>query len=210
MGDRAYAQVLCRAKDVAAFEELGFSEQEYWKGLPEGVSFLVDEEANYGNSSSLRELAERGYVFIAQHDSGGDYDAGRLVSDGKSFLEVDAMVHEPRPCVAVDADGFVDKKQLQAVRKLLARRRASEAAVGLRTGRDVGDAADCDIEAHVGQRRNSATTQKAPGPRRSRVCRVRPSGRTRVSIPASAASCLSGDPHAEAANETVRGLAVPP
>jgi hypothetical protein len=24
MGDRAYAQVLCRAKDVAAFEELGF------------------------------------------------------------------------------------------------------------------------------------------------------------------------------------------
>ena len=36
MGDRAYAQVLCRAKDVAAFEELGFGEQEYWKGLPEG------------------------------------------------------------------------------------------------------------------------------------------------------------------------------
>jgi hypothetical protein len=27
------------------------------------------------------------------------------------------MVHEPRPCVAVDANGFVDKKQLQAVRK---------------------------------------------------------------------------------------------
>ncbi len=60
MGDRAYAQVLCRAKDVAAFEELGFGEREYWKGLPEGVSFLVDEEANYGNSFSLRELAERG------------------------------------------------------------------------------------------------------------------------------------------------------
>src|SRR5947207_12384839 len=117
MGERAYAQVLCRAKDVAAFEELGFGEQEYWKGLPEGVSFLVDEEANYGNSSSLRELAEKGYVFIAQHDAGGDYDAGRLVSDGKTFREVDAMVHEPRPCVAVDAKGFVDKKQLLAVRK---------------------------------------------------------------------------------------------
>ncbi len=65
----------------------------------------------------LRELAERGYVFIAQHDAGGDYDAGRLVSDGKTFREVAAMVHEPRPCVAVDANGFVDKKQLQAVRK---------------------------------------------------------------------------------------------
>ena len=94
-----------------------FGEQEYWKELPEGVSFLIDQEANYGSSSSLRELAERGYVFIAQHDAGGDYDAARLVSDGKTFREVAAMVHEPRPCVAVDANGFVDKKQLQAVRK---------------------------------------------------------------------------------------------
>src|ERR1035441_7782312 len=117
MGDRAYAQVLCHGKDVAAFEDVGFTEQEYWKRLPEGVSFLVDQKANYGNSSSLRELAERGYVFIAQHDGGGDYDAGRLVSDGKTFREVDAMVHEPRPCVAVDANGLVDRKQLQAVRK---------------------------------------------------------------------------------------------
>ena len=51
MGDRVYAQVVCSAKDVTAFEELGFGEEEYWKSLPEGVSFLVDQEANYGNSS---------------------------------------------------------------------------------------------------------------------------------------------------------------
>ena len=117
MGDRAYAQVVCSAKDVTAFEELGFGEEEYWKSLPEGVAFLVDQEANYGNSTPLRKLAEKGYVFIAQHDAGGEYDAARLVSDGKTFSEVDAMVHEPRPCVAVNANGFVDKKQLQAVRK---------------------------------------------------------------------------------------------
>src|ERR1022692_2279923 len=78
MGDRAYAQVLCRAKDVAAFEELGFGDQEYWKGLPAGVSFLVDEEANYGNSSSLRELAERGYPFIAQDDAGEQADGNEM------------------------------------------------------------------------------------------------------------------------------------
>jgi hypothetical protein len=29
MGDRAYAQVVCSAKDVAVFEELGFGEEEY-------------------------------------------------------------------------------------------------------------------------------------------------------------------------------------
>jgi hypothetical protein len=120
MGDRAYAQVcpgpLPRQRR-GRVRGTGFWGTGVLKGLPEGVSFLVDQEANCGNFSSLRELAERGYVFIAQHDSGGDYDAGRLVSDGKTFREVDAMVHEPRPCVAVDANGFVDKKQLQAVRK---------------------------------------------------------------------------------------------
>ena len=115
MGDRAYAEVICRAEDVEVFEHLGFGVQEYWKELPPGVSFLVDEEANYGNCSSLRELAERGCVFIARHDAGGDYDAARLVSDGETFSEVDAMVHEPRPCVAVNANGLVDKKQLRAV-----------------------------------------------------------------------------------------------
>jgi hypothetical protein len=44
-------------------------------------------------------------------------DTARLVSDGKTLSEVDAMVYEPRPCVAVNASGFVDKNQLQAVRK---------------------------------------------------------------------------------------------
>jgi len=117
MGDRVYAEVICRAEDAEVFEDLGFGEQEYWKELPAGVLFLVDEEANYGHSSSLRELAERGCVFVARHDAGGDYDAARLVSDGKTFSEVDAMVHEPRPCVAVNANGLVDKKQLQAVKR---------------------------------------------------------------------------------------------
>ena len=77
--------MICSAKDVAAFEKVGFGEEEYWKSLPEGVAFLIDQEANYGKSSPLRELAEKGYVFIAQHDAGGDYDAARLVSDGKLF-----------------------------------------------------------------------------------------------------------------------------
>lgn len=117
MGDRAYAQVICSADHVAVFEELGFVEQEDWMGLPKGVSLLVDQEANYGHSSPLRELAEKGYVFIAQHDAGGEYDAARLVSDGEIFHEVDAMVHEERPCVPVNPDGTLDKKQLHAVRR---------------------------------------------------------------------------------------------
>jgi hypothetical protein len=102
---------------VAVFEELGFVEEEYWRELPKAVCFLVDQEANYGHASALRDLAEKGHVFIAQHDAGGEYDAARLVSDGKTFHEVDAMVHEARPCVPVNPDGTLDKKQLRAVRR---------------------------------------------------------------------------------------------
>ena len=76
MGDRAYAQVLCRAKDVAAFEGAG----PWGTGVlerAEGVSFLVDEETNYGKSFPAR-AGGRAYVFIAQRYAGGDYDASRL------------------------------------------------------------------------------------------------------------------------------------
>jgi hypothetical protein len=62
-------------KTAELFDDLGFREHESWKELPAGVSFLMDEEANYGHSFALRELAERGCVFIARHDAGGDYDA---------------------------------------------------------------------------------------------------------------------------------------
>ena len=117
MGDRVHAQVICSADSVAVFEELGFLEEEYWTELPSGVLFLVDQEANYGHSSALRELSAKGCVFIAEHDAGGEYDAARLVSDGETFHEVDAMVHEARPCVPVNSDGTLDRKQLRAVRK---------------------------------------------------------------------------------------------
>lgn len=117
MGDRAYAHVLCHTAALAVFEELGFGEEEYGRALPEGTSFLVDSEANYGNASGLRDLAAKGHVFIAQHDAGGDYDACRIASDGKAYSEVDAMVHEQRPCVPINSDGSIDKKQLRAVRQ---------------------------------------------------------------------------------------------
>ena len=41
MGDRAYAEVVCR-EEVGAFEDLGLGEeQEHWKELPAG---LVDKK----------------------------------------------------------------------------------------------------------------------------------------------------------------------
>lgn len=117
MGDRAYSQVLCREADRAAFEEVGFSEEPYWEPLPDGVAFLVDQEANYGNAPALREIGNKGCVFVAQHDAGGEYDAARIASDGKQFCEVDARAHEQRPCVPVNDDGSLDKGQLKGARQ---------------------------------------------------------------------------------------------
>ena len=138
MGDRAYAQVVCSAKNVAVFEELGFGEEEYWKSLPEGVAFLVDQEANYGNSFPLSELAERGYVFIAQHDAGGEYDAARLVSDGKTFSEVDAIVQRTAT-VRHSKRQWVRRQEATAGgEEVLARPRTSEAEAGLSGRGDIG------------------------------------------------------------------------
>lgn len=117
MGDRAYSQVLCREADRTAFEDIGFGDEPYWEPLPDGVAFLVDQEANYGNAPALRELGNRGCIFVAQHDAGGEYDASRIASDGKQFCEVDARVHEQRPCVPVNEDGSLDRHQLKAARQ---------------------------------------------------------------------------------------------
>lgn len=131
MGDRAYAEVICRAEDVEVFEDLGFGVQEYWKELPPGVSFLVDEEANYGHCSSLRELAERGCVFIARHDAGGDYDAARLVSDGETFSEVDAMVARTTAVRGSERQWVGRQEATAGGDEVLARGRTSEAEAGL-------------------------------------------------------------------------------
>jgi hypothetical protein len=103
--------------DRTAIEDIGFGDEPYWEPLPDGVAFLVDQEANYGNAPALRELGSKGCIFVAQHDAGGEYDASRIASDGQKFCEVDARVHEQRPCVPVNEDGSLDKHQLKAARQ---------------------------------------------------------------------------------------------
>jgi hypothetical protein len=100
------------------------------------------------------------------------------------------MVHEPLPCVVVNADGVVDKKQLQAVKKYwrtIARAKQKlgfaerdVATLRLRSRSQRGP--DGIAERHKGS--------LAPGG--VGLCHTRRSSRTPSSNPVSAASCLSG------------------
>ena len=68
MGDRAYAEIVCREDDAPWFEAIGFME-EFRPGLPKSVLALVDADASNGNCSELQILAENGVVFRGDRKS---------------------------------------------------------------------------------------------------------------------------------------------
>lgn len=110
MGDRVYMRITCRREDALYFENLGFVEDEVESEI--AIS-MVDDEANYGHSQPLRELARGGVPFFGWHDAGGEYDARVLASDGAEYAEALCTAQEPRPLVPVNADGRVDADALR-------------------------------------------------------------------------------------------------
>jgi hypothetical protein len=108
MGDRAYMEVVCLRENVSQFEDLGFCEQDWRTDLPEGVAFLVDEEANYGHDEAIRSLSAEGLSFCARHDEGGEYHAAVIASDGSHFCSVETLFGDGRPHVPVRPDGTID------------------------------------------------------------------------------------------------------
>lgn len=108
MGDRAYMEVVCLRENVSQFEDLGFCEQDWRTDLPEGVAFLVDEEANYGHDEAIRSLSAEGLAFCARHDEGGEYHAAVIASNGARFCSVETLFGDGRPHVPVQPDGTVD------------------------------------------------------------------------------------------------------
>lgn len=113
MGDRAYMEVVCRREDAGFFEDLGFCEQDWRNDLPPDVAFLVDEEANYGHATEIRQLATQGVPFCAWHDEGGDYHAAVAASDGKRYCSVETLRGDGRPVVPVEPDGTVSCEPLR-------------------------------------------------------------------------------------------------
>ena len=91
MGDRCRVVVTCRTADEALFREIGFGKEFDGDEPQNGVSELVDNEANYAAWSELRELAGKGIVFFGHHHEGVEYGPSKFASDGKAvhFVDVD-------------------------------------------------------------------------------------------------------------------------
>ena len=113
MGDRAYAEIVCREDDAPLFEAIVFME-EFRPGLPMSVLALVDAEASNGNCSELQVLVERGVIFRGWHDAGDNYDGACVASFGGRFYEAPRLNHSDLPCIEVHGDGTVDADQLLA------------------------------------------------------------------------------------------------
>ena len=118
MGDRAYAEIVCRTDDAPLFEAMGFME-EFRPGLPGHLLAMVDAAASEGNSSELRALAEKGIVFRGWHDAGASYDGACFASAGGKFYKAPRLNHSDLPSIEVHADGTVDADQLLAAREYL-------------------------------------------------------------------------------------------
>jgi hypothetical protein len=103
-------RITCRREDASHFEKLGFVEDE---AESEIAISMVDDEANYGHSQPLRELAGGGVPFFGWHDAGGEYDARVLASDGAKYAEALCTAQEPRPLAPVNTDGSIDADGLR-------------------------------------------------------------------------------------------------
>ena len=110
MGDRVYMRITCHREDALHFENLGFVEDE---AESEIAISMVDDEANYGHSQPLRELAGGGVPFFGWHDAGGEYDARVLASEGAEYTEALCTAQEPRPLAPVNTDGSIDADGLR-------------------------------------------------------------------------------------------------
>ena len=66
MGDRAYAQVLYRAKDVAAFEELGLGNRSIGRGYRRACRSWSMRKRIMATPLPCENWRREGYVFIAQ------------------------------------------------------------------------------------------------------------------------------------------------
>lgn len=110
MGDRCCMSVRCLKKDAARFREIGF-DVEHDLGP---VVDMQDIEANYAHAGEM----PNDIPYVASHGRGDCYDAGRLVCDGKEFVE--QKVGEDEGYV-IDFNEFGDPniEDIAKVRKLI-------------------------------------------------------------------------------------------
>lgn len=125
MSDRCYVRLQCHEKDRRLFEEAGFEMQDQDGDVCE----MVDEEADYGNNSELREIAARGVPFFGFSDAGIEYGPAVFCGDGRKYLEVDTT-ESGHLLVLVDEDGDPIGTSVRDVKAFIAARRRAHRLIG--------------------------------------------------------------------------------
>ena len=86
MGDRAYAEVICRAKDVTAFEELGFGEEKYSRKIAKAIAEARKEksiETTFDLVKIIDQAVGRSYRGLKIHPSTRTFQALRIATNSE-------------------------------------------------------------------------------------------------------------------------------
>lgn len=125
MGHRCYSSLTCAKRDQEHFEALGYVLQDEQAealidgelAVVPGAAYMVDEQANYGHTDELRELAEKERIpFLVENGSGDAYGDYLAASDGKTFAEHECLHDSAYPAVRVPPSGAIESQDLASAR----------------------------------------------------------------------------------------------
>jgi hypothetical protein len=113
MSDTCWMTITCLACDQDHFKELGFV---FEQSVGTCGAKMVDDQADYGHSSELAEIAKKGIPFTADGGPGGDYGCFTMVSLFGELIEVETT-NSYDPVVHVSSDGSIDAGGLDLCRR---------------------------------------------------------------------------------------------
>lgn len=112
MGDRCYISLRCRRRDVKAFEEAGYVEDDSANHVTgdEGVhGVLMVNEEGYADLDALPKVP-----YYGSHGSGCSYGPGEFACDGKETAETETIEGHGQSVATIFADGSISLSDYEA------------------------------------------------------------------------------------------------
>jgi hypothetical protein len=113
MGDECYWEARVRRKDTERFQEIVFGEI-----VDSERTVFEDDGMDYGARNECEEAAKEGLVFKVMHGAGSEYGEMEYCGIDGKFYGIERITCG-RYCVALDKNGRVDERALQAARDYL-------------------------------------------------------------------------------------------
>ena len=108
MSDYCYSRLTCRLKDAFRFSAIGYHLEEL---VDNDCIAMVDEQADFGHSDELEELAGEGPIFYGYSANGDEYPAEVFAADGVEYASCDTIVPDANPALEMYEDGTIVGQQ---------------------------------------------------------------------------------------------------